>query len=123
MRPLRCTSPTSASSSWPVKPREVWLVMLPVRGSMPARSRPAAGFGVVIGTSDASSPDPPHRGHALLIAGVIAGHRPARFGVDRTPWIIIGGLGGADIGTDQQDDTAEYQRIDFQAHLDLPIPP
>src|SRR5712675_1686022 len=93
------------------------------RGSVPARSRPAAGFGIVIGTSDASSPDPPHRGHALLIAGVIAGHRPARFGVDRTPRIIIGGLGGADIGTDQKDDTAEYQRIDFQAHLDLPIPP
>src|SRR5712672_4737213 len=93
------------------------------RGSMPARSRPAAGFGVVIGTSDASSPDPPHRGHALLIAGVIAGHRPARLGVDRTPRVIIGGLGDADIGTAQQGDAAEHQRNDFQAHLDLPILP
>src|SRR6195256_7050057 len=75
------------------------------RGSVPARSRPPARLGVVIGTSDASSPDPPHRCHALLKAGVIAGHGPARLGVDRTPRKIIGGVGGADIGTDQQDDT------------------
>jgi hypothetical protein len=52
-----------------------------------------AEFSVVMGISDASSPDPSHRGHALLIAGVIAGRRAARFGVDRTPRIIVAVVG------------------------------
>jgi hypothetical protein len=93
------------------------------QGSVPARSRLPAEFRVVIGTSHARSPDPSHRGHALLKAGVVAGQCAARFGVARTPRIIIGGLGKAGVGTDQRGHAAEYQRNDCQSHVDLPVLP
>ena len=56
-----------------------------------------AGFGVVMGIPNASSPAPSRRDHALPIAGVIAGPCAARFGVDRTPQII-----GAVVGTEKR---------------------
>src|SRR3954469_16265077 len=72
----------------------------------------------VIGTFDASAADAAHRGHALLIAGVIAGLGPAPGVVECAPGIIVGGLGMARHGGGQQDGTDDHEVA--QTHGNLP---
>src|SRR5215472_1288219 len=81
----------------------------PWRRSGPKRSRFPAPFGAVIGIADASAADATHGGQALLKAGVVAGRCAGRFGVDRTPRIIVRRLSEAVVGCDERGDAAKYQ--------------
>src|SRR6267142_3699812 len=85
-----------------------------VAADAPLRARRAA----VIGAFDTRAADAAHRGHALLVAGVVAGLGAAPVGVDGAPRIVVGGLGMARRRGGQQGGTGDHE-LD-RTHGNLP---
>src|SRR5258707_1255155 len=77
---------------------------------------PRAGPAPVIRTFDARAADAAHRGHALLIAGVVAGLRTALVVVDGAPRIIVSRLGTARLQAGEQGRGGKQKGCLNQAH-------